>query len=86
MSRISKLTKLYKSLLNTHFVAVQAVQTGILMGTGDVIAQTLIEKKSIKNLNRTRTLQFMALGTSFVVNKLINLNITLITLFYGKLI
>lgn len=41
---------------------------GLLMGTGDVIAQTVVEQKSLKNINILRTGQFTFIGLCFVVS------------------
>ncbi|KAL1491115.1 hypothetical protein ABEB36_011759 [Hypothenemus hampei] len=60
------LFKTYQKLLKNHFMVVQAVQTGLLMGTGDFIAQTVIEGKKIKNYQLKRTVKFTLLGTCFV--------------------
>ena len=72
---MSKIVCIYKNLLRRHFVAVQAVQTGILMGTGDIIAQTVLENKPFQQIDKKRTLQFVGLGTLFVVSgKVIKIN------------
>nr|XP_023024631.1 protein Mpv17-like [Leptinotarsa decemlineata] len=66
MNKSGRILKLYKKLLNDHFVMVQAVQTGTLMGTGDLIAQTIIEKKSFKQVHLWRTARFFAIGAVMV--------------------
>ncbi|CAG9771996.1 unnamed protein product [Ceutorhynchus assimilis] len=60
------LIKTYQKLLKNHFMVVQAVQTGLLMGVGDVVAQTLVEGKNLKKYQPVRTAKFMLLGTVFV--------------------
>ncbi|CAH1987319.1 unnamed protein product [Acanthoscelides obtectus] len=45
----------------------QALETGALMGTGDMVAQTLIERKKLeRNYDPSRTLMFLLLGSFFV--------------------
>ncbi|XP_060518867.1 protein Mpv17 [Cylas formicarius] len=58
--------KAYQRLLKDRFVLVQALQTGILMGTSDVIAQFVIEKKKLKEYQFKRTGQFAIFGMTFV--------------------
>lgn len=62
----------YSKVLKKHPILVQAVQSGILMGTGDVIAQTFLEKTEIKNLNILRTAQFFGIGFFIGVNPCIH--------------
>lgn len=40
----------------------QAVQTGTLMGAGDLISQSLIERKSYNQVDFVRTLKFSSIG------------------------
>ncbi|XP_013166936.1 PREDICTED: protein Mpv17 [Papilio xuthus] len=54
--------QLYQKFLNKHPYLVQAIQTGALMGAGDYISQTLVEKKSMKNIDLVRTLRFSSIG------------------------
>lgn len=56
------LFKLYQNALNRRPYLMQAVQAGTLMGAGDIISQTLIEKKSFKDYEIKRTLQFSSIG------------------------
>lgn len=58
----------YSQVLKKHPILVQAVQSGILMGSGDVIAQTFLEKTELKNLNILRTAQFFGIGFFIGVN------------------
>lgn len=62
----------YRTLLQQHPLISQSVQTGILMGTGDFIAQTLVDRKELKNVNLTRTFQFAGMGLFVVVSKCLN--------------
>lgn len=59
----------YQNLMKTRPFLLQAVQAGVLMGVGDFIAQTYIEKKPLQDVNYGRTLRFTALGFAFVVNQ-----------------
>ncbi|XP_076661684.1 mitochondrial inner membrane protein MPV17 isoform X1 [Halictus rubicundus] len=53
---------LYQRLLSKYPLRTQAVQAGILMGLGDQIAQNLIERKEIRDLDYKRTAQFACIG------------------------
>ncbi|CAK1599754.1 unnamed protein product [Parnassius mnemosyne] len=59
---VRKILKIYQTLLNKRPYLVQAVQTGTLMGAGDFISQTVIEKKSVKYVDYKRTLRFSSIG------------------------
>ncbi|TRY71627.1 hypothetical protein TCAL_16166 [Tigriopus californicus] len=59
-----KFWDLYLHTLNKNPLTTQIVQTGALMGAGDVIAQKVLEKKS--KFDTARCLRFVALG-SFMV-------------------
>ncbi|XP_048005266.1 protein Mpv17 [Leguminivora glycinivorella] len=54
--------KLYQNALARRPYLMQAIQSGALMGAGDVISQTLIEKKTLKDLDYRRTCQFASIG------------------------
>jgi len=60
----SKMVSRYMTLLERHPMAVQMAQTGFLCGAGDVIAQTLIEKKP--SVDWRRTANFGLIGTFFI--------------------
>lgn len=62
MSKARGVFKLYQKLLNNRPYLVQAIQAGTLMGAGDVISQTLIEKNGLKNIEYKRTLKFASIG------------------------
>ena len=55
----------YLDCLNRRPLLTQMVQTGTLMGMGDVIAQKMFEGD--KKWNSTRTIRFMGIGVCFVV-------------------
>lgn len=61
------LRRVYQKLLKDHFLVVQSAQTGLLMGVGDIIAQTIIEGKKGATYEPKRTAKFILLGTVFVV-------------------
>lgn len=58
----------YRKLLKTHFLGVQSVQTGILISTGDILAQTAVEKKRMSEINFSRTSKFFIFGLGLVVS------------------
>lgn len=64
----STLASRYRNLLKTRPILVQAVQAGLLMGTGDLIAQAYIEKTPLPEVNYVRSCKFFALGLIFVVS------------------
>lgn len=68
--------KIYQDVLARRPYLVQAVQTGALMGAGDLISQTFIEKQSPDFI---RTLRFSSIGFFICVSILFvnNINITL---------
>lgn len=67
-AKMSSISVTYKHLLATRPVLVQAIQAGTLMGAGDFIAQTFMEKTPLAQVNYWRTGQFFALGLFFVVS------------------
>ncbi|KAL1380476.1 hypothetical protein pipiens_014164 [Culex pipiens pipiens] len=61
-TRRMSLSSLYKRALVKYPVLMQSVQSGILMGTGDVIAQTLVEKRQFNQLDGMRAIRFFGIG------------------------
>ncbi|CAF4784285.1 unnamed protein product [Pieris macdunnoughi] len=57
--------QIYQRLLNRRPYLVQAIQTGTLMGAGDLISQTFIEKKSFRDADYARTIKFSSIGFCF---------------------
>ena len=55
---------IYMRLLSRYPLAVQSVQTGLLCGTGDVISQTLIEKRTA--FDPWRSAKFAAIGSLWI--------------------
>lgn len=62
MGKLRGLFKMYQDVLRRRPYLVQAVQTGALMGSGDLISQFLVEQKSITNVDYMRTLKFSSIG------------------------
>ncbi|KAM3966876.1 mitochondrial inner membrane protein Mpv17-like isoform 1-T3 [Aphomia sociella] len=60
--RFRNIFKLYQQALARRPYLVQAVQAGTLMGAGDIISQTIIEKTKLKEIDYKRTLQFSSIG------------------------
>lgn len=60
----------YQALLQRRPFLVQAVQASVLMGAGDLIAQTCLEGRiaSLQDVDYVRTLRFCVLGLVFVVS------------------
>lgn len=56
----------YIRLLEKHPWKVQSLQTGILMSMGDVISQSLVEKKKFREMDPVRIARFGALGVVFM--------------------
>ncbi|XP_055546142.1 protein Mpv17-like [Wyeomyia smithii] len=56
------LSTLYKRALVKYPILVQSVQSGILMGSGDIIAQTLIEKRKLTGIDGMRAFRFFGIG------------------------
>lgn len=59
-------TKSYQNVIIKHPILIQSIQTGVLMGVGDLIAQTIVEKKQLSQINIFRTGQFFTIGLFFV--------------------
>lgn len=57
-----RLLKYYKKFLTRYPLTTQSIQSGILMGTGDIIAQTFVEKQDISQINLTRTAPYATAG------------------------
>lgn len=67
--------KLYQQALVRRPYLIQAVQTGTLMGAGDLISQTLIEKKELKHVDYMRTIKFSSIGFFVGVSSSLSLSI-----------
>ncbi|XP_046393047.1 protein Mpv17-like [Ischnura elegans] len=59
---MSSIFRAYQRILMKHPTKVQALQTGVLMGAGDAVAQTLIEKRNFKEYDFVRTVRFFGIG------------------------
>lgn len=65
---MKRLFHLYQKILYKHPIPVQAIQTSLLMGTGDICAQFVVENKTLEDYSYVRTLQFGSLGIFLVVS------------------
>ncbi|KAG5866484.1 hypothetical protein JTB14_004007 [Gonioctena quinquepunctata] len=63
MSRASGFWNVCKKIAKNHFILVQSVRSGVLISTGDLIAQTVIEKRSREDVDLCRTARFFTIGT-----------------------
>ncbi|XP_055717004.1 protein Mpv17 [Phlebotomus papatasi] len=61
-SNVRFLSSGYQKALARYPLLTQSVQTGILMASGDLIAQTMVEKTNVNKLDYRRTGQFFAIG------------------------
>ncbi|XP_019867108.1 protein Mpv17-like [Aethina tumida] len=61
-----RLVLIYKKFTGKHLIVHNAIQTGLLMGCGDLIAQTVVEKKPLSDVDVTRTAKFFSFGIIFV--------------------
>lgn len=58
----------YQRILNAYPITVQTIQTGCLMSFGDIMAQTVVERKTWQEYKPIRTLQFGSVGLILVVS------------------
>ncbi|CAG0915787.1 unnamed protein product [Notodromas monacha] len=65
-NKMTAIYRVYANLLRVHPYKTQMVQTGFLMGVGDVLAQTLVEEKRLTEVDKGRALRFAAIGTIYV--------------------
>ncbi|KAL3282232.1 hypothetical protein HHI36_005426 [Cryptolaemus montrouzieri] len=63
---ILKVFNLYNRFLQKFPMCMQCLQTGILVGTGDALCQSIIEDTSILDFNLRRASEFFSIGT-FVI-------------------
>ncbi len=64
------ITKSYQRTLEKRPYLVQAIQAGILMGSGDLCAQTFFPTSESNEIDYIRTLKFCSIGFAFVVRKI----------------
>ncbi|XP_043211962.1 protein Mpv17-like [Amphibalanus amphitrite] len=62
----ARLRDLYSRLLQRHPVIVQSVQAGALMGVGDLLAQTAVERKRPSEIDLPRVGRFFGIGLCLV--------------------
>ncbi|CAB3360931.1 protein Mpv17-like [Cloeon dipterum] len=58
--------QVYLRILDTHPWKVHSVQTGTLMAVGDMMSQTLVEKKKFREMDPVRIARFGAMGVVFM--------------------
>lgn len=58
--------RLYQNAIKKYPLGSQAIQTGALMAAGDVIAQTVIDRRGLGELELGRVARFGAIGTCLV--------------------
>lgn len=63
----SGMAKSYRRTLEKRPYLVQAIQAGLLMGAGDLCAQTFFPSSETVNIDYVRTLKFCSIGFAFVV-------------------
>lgn len=63
---VKNIPKIYNKSLIRYPYLTQSIQVSLMMGGSDIIAQTLIEKNSLKSLNIRRTLEFSCIGFCLV--------------------
>ncbi|KAF2879609.1 hypothetical protein ILUMI_26560 [Ignelater luminosus] len=54
--------RIYENALRRYPLLTSSIQTSMLMATGDIISQTVIEETSLKKVNLKRTAQFASVG------------------------
>lgn len=69
------ITKSYRRTLEKRPYLVQAIQAGILMGAGDLIAQKFFADTEAANIDYIRTLKFFSIGFLLIVRTHSELNI-----------
>lgn len=67
MSTSNILVRFYQKISKDYLMVLHSFETGCLMCTGDLIAQTIIEEKKFKDVDKMRSAQFFTLGAGFVV-------------------
>lgn len=61
------ITKSYRRTLEKRPYLVQAMQAGVLMGAGDLIAQRFFSHSEPANIDYIRTLKFCTIGFMLIV-------------------
>lgn len=59
--------RVYEKVLKRYPLLTSSIQTAMLMGTGDIISQTVIEETPLTKVNLKRTTQFASVGLFLVV-------------------
>ncbi|CAH0558168.1 unnamed protein product [Brassicogethes aeneus] len=61
---VQKVFLSYKNFSKRHLTVLNSIQTGILLGSSDLVAQKFVEKR--ENIDFYRSLQFIGIGALFV--------------------
>ncbi|XP_075234991.1 mitochondrial inner membrane protein Mpv17-like [Lycorma delicatula] len=83
MRQLNCLLRGYIKLMELHPVKMQMLQTGLLLGAGDLVAQTGLEKKDFKSIDWRRTLAYSSVGF-FVLAPIISRWFIILERMYGK--
>lgn len=67
MNSSSVFVRFYQKISKDYMTLLHSFEAGCLMCTGDLIAQTVIEEKKFKNVDKMRSAQFFTLGAVIVV-------------------
>nr|XP_023024630.1 protein Mpv17-like [Leptinotarsa decemlineata] len=66
MSKSGGLLNIYRAFEKRHMVLNQSLRSGVLIGSGDFISQTCIEKKKLGDVDFGRTCRVFAVGAMLV--------------------
>lgn len=64
---ITRFLKICKCIFRKYPLSVQCLQTGLLVGIGDAVCQSIVENTPIVEFNSRRALEFFGIGTFVIV-------------------